>query len=183
MKLFKKMMAAVMIGVMSLTMLVGCSGNTPITPDTPMPSDPDAKSAYYMLAGACKQNGLKMPTYNEELSAIAEEYLDTYIAKNVDKSITNTVFNSNNKATDAKLATLTTLTVLYPSANNAPKKNVGAFQNLAIQGGERTILQSAIVDWGCNYVGIAAKEASDGTKYMALVYVKAEAASAQPAGE
>ena len=177
MKLFKRVLTAVLAGMMALAMLTGCSGAEDIVPgpNTPMPTDSNAKDAYYMLAYSCKQNGLKMPTYNEELSAIAEEYLDTYIANKVTKpAISTSETNTRNNATNAKLQTMTTLKVLSPTTGK-PKMNTCAFQNLSVQGSERSTMQGAIVD-GCNYVGIAVKEAS-GTKYMALVYVKAEPAA------
>lgn len=177
MKLFKKLMSAVMVGVLSLAMMTGCSGGgaDPIPPESPKPSDQQSRNAYYMLMSACESNGLKKPTYNEELSAIAQEYLDNYIAKNADKTITSTELNNRNKETHAKIQTMTTLNVLYPTSGQ-PKMIVGAFEYLSDQGGSRSTLQSAIVDWGCNYVGIAAKKASNGITYMSIVFVKAEAA-------
>ena len=133
-----------------------------------------------MLAAACKENQVRMPTYSEELSGIAEEYLDTYIAQKVTKPVISPSEATNrNKATDAKLFEMTTLKVVYPTASttSGPKRNVCPLQPLTAS--ERTTMLAGILDYGANYVGISVKEV-DGTQYMAIVYVNAESASAQP---
>lgn len=183
MKLFKKMMSAVLLGVMALTMLAGCSWSDATAPDAPKPTDENEKGVYYLLASACRENQVKMPTYSEELSGIAEEYLDTYIAQKVTKpAISSTEASNRNKETNAKLFAMTTLNVVYPTPTmtSGPKRNVCALQPLTAS--ERTTMLAGILDYSANYVGVSVKEV-DGTKYMAIVYVKAETASAQPTGE
>ena len=81
MKLFKKVSAAILAGVMALSMMVGCAAN--VTPDTPVNPDvkPDASDAdvvlAYINAGRRVVNATE-PSNNEALAAKAAAILDAF---------------------------------------------------------------------------------------------------------
>ena len=72
MKLFKRLMTALLAGVLAVGMLAGCSG-TPAAPNTPLPNDAEALALYQGVSETCKKYNVKTPVYCAELEPIAQE--------------------------------------------------------------------------------------------------------------
>lgn len=72
MKLFKRLMTALLAGVLAVGMLAGCSG-TPAGPNTPLPNDAEALALYQGVSETCKKYNVKTPVYCAELEPIAQE--------------------------------------------------------------------------------------------------------------
>jgi len=53
MKLFKRLMTALLAGVLAMGMLAGCSG-APAAPNTPLPNDAEALALYQGVSETCK---------------------------------------------------------------------------------------------------------------------------------
>lgn len=72
MKLFKRLLAAALVGVLALTMMVGCAGNP--NADDSIPSDQVVVyNAYNKLINQASDNGCNSNvTYSRKLSAVAE---------------------------------------------------------------------------------------------------------------
>ena len=81
MKLFKKLMSAMLAGVLAVGMLAGCSGgsgsvNGPV-PTSPRPEDPAVQAVYEVIEQkTAKMNFVSAPAYSKEASALAEAYLN-----------------------------------------------------------------------------------------------------------
>lgn len=77
MKLFKKLMSAMLAGVLAVGMLAGCSGgsgsvNGPV-PTSPRPEDPAVQAVYEVIEQkTAKMNFVSAPAYSKEASALAE---------------------------------------------------------------------------------------------------------------
>lgn len=54
MKLFKRLMTALLAGVLAMGMLAGCSG-APAAPNTPLPNDAEALALYQGVSETCKK--------------------------------------------------------------------------------------------------------------------------------
>ena len=72
MKLFKRLMTALLAGVLAMGMLAGCSG-APAAPNTPLPNDAEALALYQGVSETCKKYNVKTPVYCAELEPIAQE--------------------------------------------------------------------------------------------------------------
>lgn len=72
MKLFKRLMTALLAGVLAMGMLAGCSG-APAAPNTPLPSDAEALALYQGVSETCTRYNVKTPVYAAELEPIAQE--------------------------------------------------------------------------------------------------------------
>lgn len=66
MKLFKRLMTALLAGVLAMGMLAGCSG-APAAPNTPLPNDAEALALYQGVSETCKKYNVKTPVYCAEL--------------------------------------------------------------------------------------------------------------------
>ena len=65
MKLFKRLMTALLAGVLAMGMLAGCSG-APAAPNTPLPNDAEALALYQGVSETCKKYNVKTPVYCAE---------------------------------------------------------------------------------------------------------------------
>lgn len=72
MKLFKRLMTALLAAVLAVGMLAGCSG-APAAPNTPLPSDAEALALYQGVSETCTRYNVKTPVYAAELEPIAQE--------------------------------------------------------------------------------------------------------------
>lgn len=75
MKLFKRLMTALLAGVLAVGMLAGCSG-APAGPSTSRPSDAEAAAIYQGMEDACAQYNVKAPVYTAALEQIAKDYAE-----------------------------------------------------------------------------------------------------------
>ena len=81
MKLFKKLMSAMLAGVLAVGMLAGCSGgsgsvNGPV-PTSPRPEDPAVQAVYELIEQkTAKMNFVSAPAYSKEASELAQVYLN-----------------------------------------------------------------------------------------------------------
>ena len=70
MKLFKRLMTALLAGVLAMGMLAGCSG-APAAPNTPLPNDAEALALYQGVSETCKKYNVKTPVYCAEMDVSA----------------------------------------------------------------------------------------------------------------
>lgn len=75
MKLFKRIAAVLLAGMLALTVLAGCSGGG--APSTPLPSDEEALALYQGISETCTRYNVKTPVYNAELEQIAKDIAES----------------------------------------------------------------------------------------------------------
>ena len=103
MKLFKRLMTALLAGVLAVGMLAGCSGtNAPKAPE--VPTDVDALAVYNEYQKALENFNFDVElAYNKELSEIAADYAKA-------QAVTN--YTAKQNAQNAALTRLSSVTTL-----------------------------------------------------------------------
>lgn len=164
MKLFKRLMTALLAGVLAVGMLAGCSGsNAPQVPT--VPTDPDALAIFNDLAKAINELHFDATlNYNEELSEVAADYAKA-------QAITNYTAKQNaQNAALAKLGTLSTLpnaAYITVSAGSYKEPTAESYKGYA-----NTLKNALATPYNANYVGVAVVEV-DGKKYSCVLFVRA----------
>lgn len=169
MKLFKRMVMALLAGLLAVGMLTGCA---PENPEAPKPTDPEALVLYQGIADTCNKYNVKTPTYTAELDAVAKAIAEG--------TTINKYYTSTPKAvTDAAKAAVETM------ADGA------AYVNYSLNLYEKTAgsplltseLKNNIVSKGANCIGISVVtlKNADGedAKYACIVYARIPEAAAQ----
>lgn len=173
MKLFKRLMAVLLAGVLAVGMLAGCSG-APTGPNTPLPSDEEALALYQGIAETCNRYNVKTPVYCAELEPIAQEIAKAAVIHRYYTSQPSADVLNKAKTDVAALVDGAEYLVYelnpYAAAAKAP---------LSVNSIKNTIIQK-----GANRVGIAVitltnADTHEEVKYVCTVYARFPEANAQ----
>ena len=168
MKLFKRLMTALLAGVLAMGMLAGCSG-APAAPNTPLPNDAEALALYQGVSETCKKYNVKTPVYCAELEPIAQE-----IAK---AAVIHRYYTTQPSAAVINKAKMDE-SALMDGAEYL-ENDTAAKAPLSVNSMKNTIIQK-----GANRVGIAIvtltnADTKEEVKYECTVYVRFPDAAAQ----
>lgn len=175
MKLFKKLMSAMLAGVLAVGMLAGCSGggnaNDPV-PVGPRPEDPDVLAVYEVIEQkAAKMQFVSAPAYSEEASKLAEVYLNggSSTEKNAAlNELQTTLAEQGLRVSNAQdTATVTSVSSLRYSGPDVVWTAELESTNYSLNKRYTDTMVSGLVDYRCNSVGIAVKDGK-----MAIVYLR-----------
>lgn len=162
MKWFKRLMTALLAGMLALMVLAGCS---PAGPGTPLPGDEEALALYQGIAETCTRYNVKTPVYTAELDQIARNIAEGTTIKKYYKDTPTAVINKA-KTDVAALAEGTEYLVYDLNPYDTAVKNPLSTSNL----------KSYIVQTGANRVGIAIVTLKDAdgndVKYECTVYAR-----------
>ena len=168
MKLFKRLMTALLAGVLAMGMLAGCSG-APAAPNTPLPNDAEALALYQGVSETCKKYNVKTPVYCAELEPIAQEIAKAAVIHRYYTTQPSAAAINKAKADVSALMNGAELNP-YDTAAKAP---------LSVNSMKNTIIQK-----GANRVGIAIvtltnADTKEEVKYECTVYARFPDAAAQ----
>ena len=149
MKLFKRLMTALLAGVLAMGMLAGCSG-APAAPNTPLPNDAEALALYQGVSETCKKYNVKTPVYCAELEPIAQEIAKAAVMDGAEYL----VYELNP----------------YDTAAKAP---------LSVNSMKNTIIQKGANRVGIAIVTLTNADTKEEVKYECTVYVRFPDAAAQ----
>lgn len=160
MKLFKRLMTALLAGVLAMGMLAGCSG-APAAPNTPLPNDAEALALYQGVSETCKKYNVKTPVYCAELEPIAQEIAKAAVINKAKMDVSALMDGAEYLVYELNP---------YDTAAKAP---------LSVNSMKNTIIQK-----GANRVGIAIvtltnADTKEEVKYECTVYVRFPDAAAQ----
>lgn len=160
MKLFKRLMTALLAGVLAIGMLAGCSG-APAAPNTPLPNDAEALALYQGVSETCKKYNVKTPVYCAELEPIAQEIAKAAVINKAKMDVPALMDGAEYLVYELNP---------YDTAAKAP---------LSVNSMKNTIIQK-----GANRVGIAIvtltnADTKEEVKYECTVYVRFPDAAAQ----
>lgn len=174
MKLFQKLMTAMLAGVLAVGMLAGCSGgsgsvNGPV-PTSPRPEDPNVLAVYEVIEQkAEKMRLVSAPAYSAEASKLAEVYLNGGTSSEKTAAFNELkatlaeqglrVSNSSDTGEASKLS-------VYSGPDAVWTAELGS-TNYSLNKRYTDNMVGALVDYHCNSVGIAVKDGK-----MAIVYVR-----------
>lgn len=169
MKLFERLMTALLAGVLAVGMLAGCSGtNAPKAPE--VPTDVDALAVYNEYQKALENFNFDVElAYNKELSEIAADYAKA-------QAVTNYTAKQNaQNAALTRLSSVTTLdNVIYCTAS------AGKYTEPTAEDSYKnyySTLKTALTSPNrANYMGIAVVDVN-GTKYTCTIFVRADKAA------
>ena len=161
MKLFKRLMTALLAGVLAVGMLAGCSG-TPAAPNTPLPNDAEALALYQGVSETCKKYNVKTPVYCAELEPIAQE-----IAK---AAVIHRYYTTQPSALMNGAEYLVYELNPYDTAAKAP---------LSVNSMKNTIIQKGANRVGMVIVTLTNADTKEEVKYECTVYARFPDAAAQ----
>ena len=182
MKLFKKLMSAMLAGVLAVGMLAGCSGggnaNDPV-PVGPRPEDPDVLAVYEVIEQkAAKMQFVSAPAYSEEASKLAEVYLNggSSTEKNAALNELNATLKEQGmlvvKVDDTELTGTSSLRYSGPDVVwTADLEST----NYSLNKRYTDTMVAGLVDYRCNSVGIAVKNGKMAIVYLRIIEVPAAA--------
>lgn len=171
MKLFKRLMTALLAGVLAVGMLAGCS-SAPVEPGAPLPSDEEALALYQGVAETCTRYNVKTPVYTAELDQIARNIAEgTTIGK---------WYNDTPKAVIDKAKT--DVAALAEGAEYI-NYDLNLYDTTVKNPLGTTALKNDILSKGANRVGFAIATMKDAkgndVKYACIVYARYPDAAAQ----
>ena len=181
MKLFKKLMSAMLAGVLEVGMLAGCSGgsgsvNGPV-PTSPRPEDTAVQAVYELIEQkTAKMNFVSAPAYSKEASELAQVYLN-----NGSSSEKTAAFNEL-KATLAQQGLR-----ISNAQDTAEASSLSKFSgpdavwtseleetNYSLNKRYTDTMIAGLVDYRCNSVGIAVKDGKMSIVYLRITEIPAE---------
>lgn len=172
MKLFKRLMTALLAGVLAMGMLAGCSG-APAAPEHSA-AQAEALALYQGVSETCKKYNVKTPVYCAELEPIAQEIakaavIHRYYTTQPSAAVINKAKMDVSALMDGAEYLVYELNP-YDTAAKAP---------LSVNSMKNTIIQK-----GANRVGIAIvtltnADTKEEVKYECTVYVRFPDAAAQ----
>lgn len=177
MKLFQKLTSALLAGVLAVGMLAGCSGggnvNDPV-PAAPRPEDPAVLAVYEVVEQkAAKMQFISAPAYSEEVSKLAEVYLNggdkTAAFNELQTALAEQGLRAS-KADDSGPAS----SVSKSSGPDAVWTAELESTNYSLNKRYTDLMVGALLDYRCNSVGIAVKDGK-----MAIVYLRITAIPAE----
>ena len=160
MKLFKKLMSAMLAGVLAVGMLAGCSGgsvNGPV-PTSPRPEDPAVQAVYEVIEQkTAKMNFVSAPAYSKEASALAEAYLNggdkTKAFNELKAALAQQGLRISNAQDTAEASSLSKF-----SGPDAVWTSDLEETNYSLNKRYTDTMIAGLVDYRCNSVGIAVKD-------------------------
>ena len=178
MKLFKKLMSAMLTGVLAVGMLAGCSGgsgsvNGPV-PTSPRPEDPAVLAVYEVVEQkAAKMQFVSAPAYSEELSELAEVYLNggdkTKAFNKLKAALAEQGLRISNAQDTAEASSITKY-----SGPDAVWTSELETENYALNKRYTDTMIAGLIDYRCNSVGIAVKDGQ-----MVILYARITKTPAQ----
>ena len=181
MKLFKKLMSAMLAGVLAVGMLAGCSGssggvNGPV-PTSPRPEDPDVLAVYEVIEQkAAKMNFVSAPAYSEEASKLAEVYLNngsssekTAAFNELKAALAQQGLRISNAKDTAEASSLNKY-----SGPDAVWTSDLEKTNYSLNKRYTDAMIAGLVDYRCNSVGIAVKDGKMAIVYLRITEIPAE---------
>lgn len=181
MKLFKKLMSAMLAGVLAVGMLAGCSGgngsvNGPV-PTSPRPEDPDVLAVYEVIEQkTAKMNFVSAPAYSEEASKLAEVYLN-----NGSSSEKATAFSELQTALAEQGLRASNSSDSAPASSLSRYSAGGAVWTAELESTDYSLnkrytdyMVASLVDYRCNSVGIAVKDGKMAIVYLRITEIPAE---------
>lgn len=172
MKLFKRLMTALLAGVLAVGMLAGCS-SAPVEPGAPVPSEPEAQALYQGMADTCSRYNVKAPVYTAELDQIAKEIAEG-------SSITS--WGSVSTPADVTSKAKTDIAALAEGATYI-NVNINPYDTTVKNPLSTTTLKNDVIGKGANRVGFAIVTMKDAkgndVKYACTVYACFPEAAAQ----
>ena len=171
MKLFQKLMSALLAGVLAVGMLAGCSGgnaNDPV-PASPRPEDPDVLAVYEVIEQkAAKMQFVSAPAYSAEASKLAEAYLNgsdkTAAFNELKATLAEQGLRVTNTTDTAEVSGVSSLRYSGPDAVWTSELET---KNSSLNTRYTNTLIAGLIDYRCNSVGIAVKDGK-----MAIVYLR-----------
>lgn len=180
MKLFKKLMSAMLAGVLAVGMLAGCSGgsgsvNGPV-PTSPRPEDPDVLAVYEVIEQkTAKMNFVSAPAYSEEASKLAEAYLNggdkTAAFNELKATLAEQGLRVTNTTDTAEVSGVSSLRYSGPDAVWTAELES---TNYSLNKRYTDRMVEALVDYRCNSVGIAVKDGKMAIVYLRITEIPAE---------
>ena len=179
MKLFKKLMSAMLAGVLAVGMLAGCSGgsvNGPV-PTSPRPEDPEVLAVYEVIEQkAAKMNFVSAPAYSKEASKLAEVYLN-----NGSSSEKTAAFNELKAALAQQGLRISNAQDTAEASSITKYSGPGAVwtseletENYSLNKRYTDMMIAGLIDYRCNSVGIAVKDGQ-----MVILYARITKTPAQ----
>lgn len=175
MKLFRKLMAAMLTGVIAVGMMTGCNGNVndPV-PAGPRPDDPAVEAVYEVVeAKAEALSFTSAPAYSEELSELAEVYLNNGDKKAGFKALKEKLAAQDLRVSNAQ-DTAEASSISKYSGPSAVWTSELETENYSLNKRYTDTMIAGLIDYRCNSVGIAVK---DGT--MVILYARITKTTAQ----
>lgn len=172
MKLFKRLMTALLAGVLAVGMLAGCSG-TPAAPNTPLPNDAEALALYQGVSETCKKYNVKTPVYCAELEPIAQEMQAAVIHRYYTTQPSAAAINKAKADVSALMNGAEYLVYElnpYDTAAKAP---------LSVNSMKNTIIQKGANRVGMVIVTLTNADTKEEVKYECTVYARFPDAAAQ----
>lgn len=173
MKLFKRLMTALLAGVLAMGMLAGCSG-TPAAPNTPLPNDAEALALYQGVSETCKKYNVKTPVYCAELEPIAQEIAKAAVIHRYYTTQPSAAAINKAKADVSALMNGAEYLVYelnpYDTAAKAP---------LSVNSMKNTIIQKGANRVGMVIVTLTNADTKEEVKYECTVYARFPDAAAQ----
>ena len=171
MKLFKKLMSAMLAGVLAVGMLAGCSGgsvNGPV-PTSPRPEDPAVQAVYEVI----EQKFVSAPAYSKEASALAEAYLNggdkTKAFNELKAALAQQGLRISNAQDTAEASSLSKF-----SGPDAVWTSDLEETNYSLNKRYTDTMIAGLVDYRCNSVGIAVKDGKMSIVYLRITEIPAE---------
>lgn len=172
MKLFKRLMTALLAAVLAAGMLAGCSG-APAAPNTPLPSDAEALVLYQGISETCTRYNVKTPVYAAELEPIAQEIAEAAVIHRYTTQLSAAVIDKA-KTDVSALADGAEYLVYdlnpYDTAAKAP---------LSVTRMKNTIVQKGANRMGIVIVTLTNADTKEEVKYECTVYARFPDAAAQ----
>ena len=178
MKLFKKLMSAMLAGVLAVGMLAGCSGgsgsvNGPV-PTSPRPEDPAVLAVYELIEQkTAKMNFVSAPAYSEELSELAEVYLNSGDRSAGFNSLKEKLAAQGLRISNAQ-DTAEASSITKYSGPGAVWTSELETENYSLNKRYTDMMIAGLIDYRCNSVGIAVKDGQ-----MVILYARITKTPAQ----
>ena len=172
MKLFHKLMAAMLAGAFAVGIMTGCRAggnvNDPV-PTSPRPDDPAVEAVYEMVeAKAEKLMFTSAPAYSKELSALAQVYLENGDKTAGFAALKETLAAQGMRVSNAQdTAEVTSVGSLKYSGPSAVWTDELGTTDYSLDKSYTDTMIAGLVDYRCNSVGIAVKDGQ-----MVLIYAR-----------
>lgn len=173
MKLFKRLMTALLAAVLAAGMLAGCSG-APAAPNTPLPSDAEALALYQGVSETCTRYNVKTPVYAAELEPIAQEIAEAAVIHRYYTTQPSAAVIDKAKTDVSALADGAEYLVYDLNPYDAAVKTP-----LSVTSMKNTIIQKGANRMGIVIVTLTNADTKEEVKYECTVYARFPDAAAQ----
>lgn len=178
MKLFKRLMTALLAAVLAAGMLAGCTGcpwpDAPAAPNTPLPSDAEALALYQGVSETCTRYNVKTPVYAAELEPIAQEIAEAAVIHRYYTTQPSAAVIDKAKTDVSALADGAEYLVYDLNPYDAAAKTP-----LSVTSMKNTIIQKGANRMGIVIVTLTNADTKEEVKYECTVYARFPDAAAQ----